>query len=476
MDGVAAARARFEYGVPRHEGDDENGTTRRNPFLVGAPHERGRVIATQRFLFVLPAVLVLTAAQGLGESAGGSAPTAPDTSPRSGETIKVGYVNTEAGALSFPQFRVGGEVAIDAINAAGGINGAQIEVVSCLSDGTPEGAINCANQLIEADVVMAYMGIELASEAAIGLWVDAGIPYVSSNSWGTTEKNSPNAFLLHAAAGAFAVGPAKTFEDLGVESTAVIFEDNPGYQVFLDEAVEPVFSYYGIEYEPIIVNPQAPDWTAAVATAEAAGVDAIWAQLSEPGCLGLIGATTAAEWDKPVFAGSCSSYVDALGDAAVGTYLQTDVWPVSAKSHASPEVQDRIDEFVELMTAAGHQDMIGAYAQFPYGSWREIEPILESIDGPIDAASVLDAFTNAGTTPGWFGPDLRCGLAPWPPESSHCSAEIAVFRVEAADDGTIGLVPVGDGFFDAFQYSGLSTETGSTSSTPSDQTPASSQA
>ena len=95
---------------------------------------------------------------------------------RTGEVIKIGYVNNEGAAFSLPEFRTGGEVAIQFINDNGGINGAMIETEVCLSDGTPESAINCANQLIEADVVLAYMGIEVASEAAINLWVEAGIP------------------------------------------------------------------------------------------------------------------------------------------------------------------------------------------------------------------------------------------------------------------------------------------------------------
>ena len=59
---------------------------------------------------------------------------------RTGEVIKIGYVNNEgvgAFAPRVPDRR--GEVAIEAINAAGGINGAQIEVVTCLSDASPEG-------------------------------------------------------------------------------------------------------------------------------------------------------------------------------------------------------------------------------------------------------------------------------------------------------------------------------------------------
>ena len=91
----------------------------------------------------------------------------------------------------------------------------------------------------------------------------------------------------------------------------------------------------------------------------------------------------------------------------------------------------------------------------PYSAWWEMVPILESIDGEITAASVLDAFENAGTTEGWLGPDLNCGLEPWPAESSHCGSEIIVWKVEQRDDGTIGRVPVGDGFFDAFGPSGF---------------------
>ena len=72
---------------------------------------------------------------------------------RDGQTIKVGVVNNDS---LLPAFRIGAEVAIDAINANGGINGAQIEVVSCAADASPEGSINCANQMIEENVDAAY--------------------------------------------------------------------------------------------------------------------------------------------------------------------------------------------------------------------------------------------------------------------------------------------------------------------------------
>ena len=374
---------------------------------------------------------------------------------RTGEVIKVGYVNNEGAAFSLPEFRTGGEVAIQFINDNGGINGAMIETEVCLSDGTPESAINCANQLIEADVVLAYMGIEVASEAAINLWVEAGIPYISSHAWGVTEQNSPGSVILHSPAGAYAVGPAKTFADLGIDHIAVILEDTPAGNAFMDATSNPIMAHHGIEWEGILVDPAAPDWTAAIATAQAAGVDGVWGQLTEPGCIGMVGAAAASGYDKPVFAGSCSFYIPILGAAAIGTYTQSDVYFPSTAASAPPEIQAQIAEYVELMTAAGYEDHIEGFAVAPYSAWRAMEIILERIEGPVTAEAVLHAFKNAGETPGWFGPNHRCGEAPWPAESSACKSEIAVWQIAERDDGTIGRVLVGDGFFDAFQHSGF---------------------
>ncbi len=386
-----------------------------------------------------------------GDAAGDSTPTID----RTGEVIRVGYVNNEGGAISLPELRTGGEVAIQTINESGGIHGAMIETVVCLSDATPEGAINCANKLIEEDVVLAYMGLELASEAAIHRWLDAGIPYISSNSWGPTERNSPGAFLLHAASGAYAVGPAKTFAELGIDHIAVISQDSPTGLDFLDNIIKPVLAHNEIAWERIVVDAAAPDWTAAVAAAQSAGVEGVMGQLDEFGCIGMIAAAAASGFDKPIFAGSCTAYINLLGPAAVGTYTQGDLWIPSIADFAPPEIQERLVAFREEMTAAGYPSHADGFAIAPYSAWREMEFILEMIEGPITAESITAAFANAGETPGWLGPNLRCGEAPWPAESSHCGSQIMVWQIIERDDGTLGRVPIGGGFFDAFEFSGF---------------------
>lgn len=367
--------------------------------------------------------------------------SAPD---RTGETIKVGYVNNEGGAVSLPEFRVGGEVAIGLINEQGGVNGATIEIVPCNSDGSPEGSINCANTLIEADVVMVYAGIDLGSDAALPLYVDAGIPYVSSNGWGPQQSKDPGSFILHAAGAAFAATPLSVLKDLGATTVAVIVEDSPAATAQLANVVTPVAEKLGVELETITVDPAAPDYATAVAAAQAADADAIWGQLTEPGCIGMVQATSASGFDGPVFAGSCSFYISVLGDASVGTYSQADIYRPDAIASAPPEIQARLDEYIKAMTAADAADKAQGFAAGPYSAWFEILPILESIDGEITGSSIIDAFQNAGTTPGWLGPDLHCGGEPWPPQPSHCSAEVAVFQVEKADDGSLSRTKVVD--------------------------------
>ena len=389
---------------------------------------------------------------GQTDDAGGDA--AGGDNSRDGEVIKIGYVNNEGGALSLPEFRIGGEVAVDLINSQGGIDGAQIELVSCIADITPEAEIDCANKLIEEDVVMAYMGIALASEAALPLYNEAGIMYISSNSWGEGQKNNDGSYLTHSASGAFAVGPLVTFKELGAENVAVILEDNPAARTFFTDIIDPIAANVGVTIEAISVDPANPDWTAAVATAQAADVDAIWGQLTEPGCIGMVTATSAVGYDKPVFAGSCSQYIDVLGEAAVGTYNQSDLYFPDVKQYAPPEIADRLSEYEQLMTDSGNEQYINGFAVAPFSAWMQIRPFLQSIDGPITAESVQAAFDNAGTTPGWFGPDLNCGSAPWPAETSHCRAEIAVWQVENRDDGTVGRV-LHTEFFNAFEASGL---------------------
>ena len=395
-------------------------------------------------------LISLTACSSDSKSASDTTAAGAGGGDRTGQTIKVGYVNNEGGVFSLPEFRIGGEVAIAAINKAGGVNGAQIEVVSCLADASPEGSINCANKLIEAGVVLAYTGIDVASDAAVSLYAKAKIPYVTSNGWGPAQEKDPNAFIMHAAGGAYFSTPLLAFKKQGIKKVAVVFEDTAAgraYQPMIGEFAKTL----GLEIITTIIDPVKPDWTGALATSKSQGAEAIWGQLQEPGCIGLVTAADAVKFAGIVFAGSCSVYMSVTGDKAIGTYNQSDLYFPNTRAVAPAKIQTRIDEYKAAMTAAGQEKLIDGFAPAPYSAWYELRSVLQSIDAatPITSESVLAALNSGATIPGWMGPDLHCGAKPWPDAPSACSSMIAVWKVVKLADGTLGREQVAD-FVDAY--------------------------
>ena len=361
---------------------------------------------------------------------------------RTGQTIKVGYVNNDALSTAF---RTGGQTAIDQINATGGIHGATIEVVECNADGSPEGSINCANKLVEEGVAIAYTGLDVGSDAAIPIYSSAGIPYVTSNGWGPIQENDPIATILHAASGSFFLNPLSYFKDNGILKTGTFFSDTPA-----GNAYQPIIQEYskklGMETLVAIVDANAPDFTTAIATLQSQGVEAMWGILTEPNCIGLVSAARQVGYTGPLFAGSCSFYINLLADQAVGTLTQADIYVYDAYDDAPAEIQARLDDYATTMTEAGHAEDIPGFAQAVFGAWMELKAILESIPGDqeITSESFLAAINIGATFPGWFGPDLKCGAKIWPDATQACHATNAVYEVVKRDDGTMGRKLVGD--------------------------------
>ena len=384
------------------------------------------------------AVVLATASTGADAAA---------AAPREGEVIRIGYVNNEGGVVSLPEFRIGGEVAVDYINADGGVDGAEIELVTCASDATPEGSVNCANRLVDEGVTLVYVGIDVASDAALPVYGEAGIPFVSSNSWGSAQRSDPNATILHSALATFAVAPLLTLSELDATRVAVITDTTPAGRDFWTDIVQPIGEELGFDLVEVPVSTGGADYTQAVTTAMASSADAIMASLDEAGCVGLVTATSTLGFSGAVMPGSCSAFIDVLGEAAVGTYVFSDQYDLSTREFAPPEIQANLDIYEAAMTEAGQEDLLGGFASVPFSALMELRSILETIDGPINPASIAAAFDAATATPGFLGGELHCGAPPIASEPAHCKAEFLAFEVVLGDDGAPRKVPVGDGGF-----------------------------
>jgi branched-chain amino acid transport system substrate-binding protein len=75
------------------------------------------------------------------------------------DTIKIGEINSYSALPSFTApYRKGWELALDQINAAGGVDGKKLEVISKDDGGKPGNAVTEANELVESDHVAMLAG------------------------------------------------------------------------------------------------------------------------------------------------------------------------------------------------------------------------------------------------------------------------------------------------------------------------------
>src|ERR1700689_5517417 len=75
------------------------------------------------------------------------------------DTIKIGEINSYSAIPSFTEpYRKGWQLALDEINAAGGVDGKKLEVISKDDGGKPAEAVTAANELVSKDGVVMLAG------------------------------------------------------------------------------------------------------------------------------------------------------------------------------------------------------------------------------------------------------------------------------------------------------------------------------
>jgi len=75
------------------------------------------------------------------------------------ETIKIGEINSYSGLPSFTEpYRKGWQLALEEINAAGGVDGKKLEVISKDDGGKPADAVTAANELVSSNGVVMLVG------------------------------------------------------------------------------------------------------------------------------------------------------------------------------------------------------------------------------------------------------------------------------------------------------------------------------
>ena len=158
------------------------------------------------------------------------------------DTIKIGGIGclTGAAAMYGIGVRNGVDLYISELNAAGGIDGKQVEVLWEDSEGSPDKAANAYNKLVQNDGVVAVLGPVLtgATDAAADLAASDGIPLITASATAYyITSDRPNVFrtcFLDPFQGTAMASFA--FEDLKAAKVAAMYKTGDEYSEGLKDA------------------------------------------------------------------------------------------------------------------------------------------------------------------------------------------------------------------------------------------------
>jgi branched-chain amino acid transport system substrate-binding protein len=304
----------------------------------------------------------LTRRQALASAAAAIATTVAKPAIAAKEPILIGYLPALTGPSSSTGIGInrGVQLAVQEINAAGGIDGRQIELIVRDTQSEPTKAVNGAAELIHAQKVSVVLGPVNSGEslAVVPLLARANTPQIhpcwvdsltDPKKYPMCFRNAPTNQQIGAAANRYVV------EVLKCKKVAVI-SDTTGYGTASVNAYVPMLKARNAEivYQGNI-DAANPDLTAEILRMRSAGAEAIMPWSVNPGFLSrIINTRGQMQWDVPIVGQTT------LGSGQTRALLEkpeywAKVYPNNFRPvcyDAAGKLTDRTSAFIERLKSA----------------------------------------------------------------------------------------------------------------------------
>lgn len=336
--------------------------------------------------------LVATACSDSGTDARASADTKSAAEPgKSAAPIKIGFIGTtEADVFAFPQTAAAAEARVKAANAAGGVDGRKLELVTCNDANDPNKAAACVRQAVDAGVVAVIGGLSQQGDTITGGLAQAGVIYTGHRPLGPGDYSSPVSFPLVGGSASTAAGLGLTaVKDLKCQHIVTITGDAPGNRAATKVFDEAVKSSGGAIATSVVTPSNTTDYSPAGASAAGAKADCILLMMTPPEIARATPAVRKAAGDAVLLAPSGAvppQIVEALGKTADGIVLADSQLPVSdADNEAMARFRDEMSKF------GGN----ASPDSFGLTSWLAVDVVIKvasGLDGKVDAKTIREAF------------------------------------------------------------------------------------
>ena len=373
---------------------------------------------------MLAATALLTSACGGGLLAG-------DSEESTDGPIVLGMVIPTSGSSSAigPYMQNGAQLAINEINADGGVLGRDLELQVEDEACDPQSAVAAANKLVSDGITVSVGGYcSGATLPTLPIFEDAGIPMIipAANSDELVAQKLPNVFLINGTGSQQADAAQAFIEAQGATAVALV-HDNTSYSVNIAEAtrdrLESSSAAQVAAFEA--VTPGESDYSANVNAILSAQPDFVyWTGYYQEGGL-LVRQLKQAGYTGPIMVADGSvdaSFVEIAGaDLAEGVYATMTQTPDTIEG-AESWIQDYTDEFGEAP---------GPYSTQAYDAVRVAAQAIEDA-GSTEGEEIITALEEID------GLQLFSGPLKFTPEHTLSSGGFVILQVQ---DGTFALAP-----------------------------------
>jgi ABC-type branched-subunit amino acid transport system substrate-binding protein len=335
-----------------------------------------------------------------------SAPSTATSSAATGSPIKVmSFGQFQATNLSYPEGKSAIDAAAKAINAAGGINGHQLDVESCNDQGDPNVAAQCARKAVSDKDVAVLGSYSQNAGQVLPILQAANIPYVGATAQSVTDTTSTVSFPLEGlnqvvfggvGYGATLVGCKKAgilIENYGTTTPLAIASITAGIQLGGGQIVK-------VEN----TGTNLPDYSPAISAIESAGGQCVATIMPPDQIAEVFQAMRQSANPKIQMINAQDTFSTALlkqlGSTANGMILSSSTYPPTTTT---------VPEVPKLVAAIKQYEPGADISQFSIQGWGAmllLQDVLKGISGTPTAATVLAGFTSlsGASTNGLYPP------------------------------------------------------------------------
>lgn len=365
----------------------------------------------------------------------------------SGEPIVIGSSGPQTGqAFNQPEQVEGLEAAVNAVNAAGGINGRPLKLEFCDGKFDPNAEINCARQLVAKKVAVAIDPnfTADASGTAYKILDGAGIPYLTRGGVPST-LTSRNAFLIGGGTPGWYSGAASALVSGGATNVTILVGASPSAQAaapIVDQALDRA----GTPHQTVVFDPKAdPTGETSAAKAMAGGVNGIALAMATSAMPVVLSALNRGGYKGGVATCNCvvtPALIQALGPISEGMKV------VSSTALVTDTANPGIRQYLADLKAAGKDAQPKDISLLDWSSVKIFAELAKKMTGTIDNVSVKAALENLSepidvhTVPPWSIKGKTPPAPQWP-RALNPDVQVGVIH------GGV-IQPDGKGFVDPF--------------------------